>query len=52
MKKTTTKKLALTTDTLRAMTSEPLARVVGGSLQAPAQPGFIMKDTIIVRTGP
>ena len=42
MKKSTTNKLALRTQTLRLLTSDALGRVAGG---------FIMKDTIIIRTG-
>jgi hypothetical protein len=49
MKKTNHKKLALSTDTIRVLTNDHLARAVGGSLD-PAPLGFIMKDTIIVRT--
>jgi hypothetical protein len=42
MKKPTTAKLALRTQTLRLLAPEALDRVGGG---------FIMKDTIIIRTG-
>ena len=41
MKKPTTPKLALRTQTLRLLAPETLDRVAGG---------FIMKDTIIIRT--
>jgi hypothetical protein len=42
MKKSTTHKLALRTQTLRTLGDADLASVAGG---------FIMKDTIIIRTG-
>lgn len=42
MKKKTDRKLILRTQTLRTLTEETLRGVVGG---------FIMKDTIIIRTG-
>lgn len=42
MHKSTPSKLALRPQTLRLLTDEALGRVVGG---------FIMKDTIIIRTG-
>jgi hypothetical protein len=41
MKKPTTQKLALRTQTLRQLTQDALAGVAGG---------FLMKDTIIIRT--
>jgi hypothetical protein len=41
MKKSTTNKLTLRTQVLRQLTNDVLARVDGG---------FIMKDTIIIRT--
>lgn len=50
MKKTTTKKLSLRTQTIRVLTSSELGCVVGGILQ-PAPQGFIMQDTVIVPTG-
>lgn len=40
--KKTTRKLALRTETIRSLTHEALTDVVGG---------FLMKDTIIIRTG-
>jgi hypothetical protein len=42
MKKSNTSKLTLRTQVIRQLTSDVLARVDGG---------FIMKDTIIIRTG-
>ena len=47
--KKTTKQLGLSRDTIRVLTNDHLARAVGGSLD-PVQVGFIMKDTIIIRT--
>jgi hypothetical protein len=41
MKKSTTHKLALRTQTLRQLSQDALAGVAGG---------FLMKDTIIIRT--
>ena len=41
MKKSSTKNLTLHTQTIRVLTNEALDRVAGG---------FIMKDTIIIRT--
>jgi len=49
MKKSTSHKLALSTQTIRLLTSETLDRVIGGNLE-PIADGFIMKDTVIVRT--
>jgi hypothetical protein len=49
MKKSTTKRLTLRTQTLRALTSEALDLVAGGNAEPPAN-GFIMKDTSFVRT--
>jgi hypothetical protein len=49
MTKTTRQKLSLRTQTIRVLTSDDLGRVVGGVAQ-PAPQGFIMKDTIIIRT--
>ena len=48
MKKSTTK-LALRTQTLRTLNHAALAGVAGGDLD-PVGNGFIMKDTIIIRT--
>jgi len=52
--KKTTPKLALRPHTIAVLDTAALGRVVGGSLAAagldPAVPGFIMKDSIIVRT--
>lgn len=42
MHKSTPRKLALRPQTVRLLTDEALGRVAGG---------FIMKDTIIIRTG-
>ncbi|TMQ08793.1 MAG: hypothetical protein E6J90_21930 [Deltaproteobacteria bacterium] len=50
MKKSTTGKLALRTQTIRLLTSETLGRVAGGDVESGAN-GFIMKDSVIVRTG-
>jgi len=50
MKKSTTKKLTLRAQTTRLLTNEALDGIAGGNLEAPAN-GFIMKDSIIVRTG-
>jgi hypothetical protein len=50
MKKSTTNKLTLRTQVIRLLTSEALARVDGGNPE-PVVTGFIMKDTIIIRTG-
>lgn len=50
MKKSTSRKLALGAQTIRLLTSEKLDRIAGGNLQ-PIANGFIMKDTIIIRTG-
>ena len=47
MKKSTTR-LTLRTQTIRLLTSEALHRAGGGA--EPVVPGFIMKDTIIIRT--
>ena len=49
MKKSTTHKLVLRSQTLRLLTNDALGQVAGGSLAPPAN-GFIMKDTIIIRT--
>jgi hypothetical protein len=49
MKKSITYKLALNTQTIRLLTSDTLDRIVGGNL-GPIADGFIMKDSIIVRT--
>lgn len=50
MKKSTTHKLSLRSHTIRLLTDASLDRIVGGNLE-PIADGFIMKDTIIVRTG-
>ena len=47
MRKSTTK-LTLRTQTIRLLTSEALHQAGGGA--EPVVPGFIMKDTIIIRT--
>ena len=43
------KKLTLRSQTIRLLTAEALDRVAGG-INEPAPTGFIMKDTIIIRT--
>lgn len=48
MKKSTTNKLALRTQTIRLLTNEALGRAAGGEV---GRNGIIMKDTIIIRTG-
>lgn len=48
--KKSTHKLALNSQTLRWLTDGALDHVAGGSPE-PAADGFIMKDSIIVRTG-
>ena len=50
MKKTTTPKLTLQSQTVRLLTPDALGRIVGGERE-PIANGFIMKDTIIIRTG-
>lgn len=50
MKKYRTAKLMLHTQTLRLLSHESLDRVAGGDLTDPPENGFIMKDSIIVRT--
>jgi len=47
--KRSTNKLALRAQTLRLLTSNALGAVAGGGNE-PAPTGFIMKDTIIIRT--
>jgi hypothetical protein len=49
MKKQTSRKLVLQTQTIRLLSGNALGQVVGGSLHVNV-PGFIMKDTIIIRT--
>jgi hypothetical protein len=51
MKKSTPHKLTLRAQTLRLLTSEALQHAAGGTLQpaVPVAPGFIMKDSVIVR---
>ena len=49
MKKSTTDKLALRVQTIRLLTHAALDGVAGGSPE-PVARGFIMKDTIIIRT--
>jgi hypothetical protein len=54
MKKSTRSKLALRSQTLRVLGHDALSQVAGGQIgpaQVPAPAGFIMKDTIIIRTG-
>jgi hypothetical protein len=51
MKQPTNRKLALRTQTIRPLTDVALAAVAGGSQQPqPAPLGFIMKDSVIVKT--
>ena len=50
MKKSTTRKLPLRVQTVRLLAHETLDLVVGGNLE-PAPHGFIMRDTVIIRTG-
>lgn len=50
MKKTTTDKLTLQGQTIRLLTAHALDRIAGGN-RDPIANGFIMKDTIIIRTG-
>jgi hypothetical protein len=52
MKRSTPHKLALRPQTLRllALAGDELDRVAGGGVE-PVVNGFIMKDTIILRTG-
>jgi hypothetical protein len=50
MKKSTSKKLPLRVQTLRLLSDETLDLIVGGNPE-PAAHGFIMRDTIIIRTG-
>jgi len=49
MKRSTPQKLALRPQTVRLLASEELDRVAGGAERIVN--GFIMKDTIIIRTG-
>jgi hypothetical protein len=50
--KKSTKKLSLRTQTIRLLTQDALDQVAGGDLGpvGPVEQGFIMKDSIIVRT--
>jgi hypothetical protein len=50
MKRSTPHKLALHAQTIRLLAHETLDRVAGGNHE-PVQNGFIMRDTIIIRTG-
>jgi hypothetical protein len=50
MKRSTTHKLALRPQTLRLLASDKLDHIAGGGAE-PVVLGFIMKDTIIIRTG-
>jgi hypothetical protein len=50
MKKSTPHKLTLQGQTIRLLTPDVLGRVAGGA-HDPVANGFIMKDTIIIRTG-
>jgi hypothetical protein len=43
-------KLALTSQTIGVLSPDELTQVAGGTIQ-PIEQGFIMKDSIIVRTG-
>lgn len=49
MKRPTTRKLALRSQTLRSLTGEALGQIAGGNPE-PVVTGFIMKDTSFVRT--
>ncbi|HEU4729575.1 MAG TPA: hypothetical protein VFT22_16870 [Kofleriaceae bacterium] len=49
MKKSTTYKLVLRSQTIRQFATEALDCIAGGG--EPVDNGFIMKDTIIIRTG-
>ena len=49
MKKTPAKKLALRSQTVRALTAVDVGSVAGGLVQLAPQ-GFIMKDSVIVHT--
>jgi len=48
--KKSTDKLSLRAQTIRLLTNNALGRAAGGHPQ-PAQDGFIMQDSVIVRTG-
>jgi hypothetical protein len=50
MKRVTPHKLALRPQILRVLADDQLDRVAGGGVERIAN-GFIMKDTIIIRTG-
>lgn len=52
MKKTSNvkQKLSLRTQTVRVLTADALGQVAGGTLEPVDPQGFIMKDSIIVRT--
>jgi hypothetical protein len=49
MKRSTTHKLALRPQTLRLLANDELDRIAGGGAERVVN-GFIMKDTIIIRT--
>jgi hypothetical protein len=49
MKKSIASKLTLRTETIRLLADDVLGRVAGGN--EPIENGFIMKDSIIIRTG-
>jgi hypothetical protein len=51
MKRSTPHKLVLCSQTIRWLGHEALARVAGGGGEPVVVNGFIMKDTIIIRTG-
>ncbi len=48
--KKSTHKLSLRAQTIRWLSNSGLGRAAGGNPQ-PAEEGFIMQDTVIVRTG-
>lgn len=50
MKRSTTHKIALRPQTLRLLASDELDRVAGAGAERIVN-GFLMKDTIIIRTG-
>jgi hypothetical protein len=49
MKRIPKQKLSLKTQTIGVLSTEALAQVGGGSFQ-PVEQGFIMKDSVIVKT--
>jgi hypothetical protein len=51
MKKTTTTRLAVRSQTVRMLGEEALGRVAGGFGEPVVNGMIIMKDTVIIRTG-